>query len=428
MTKFLVRWLVILAMLPGLACAQALPVSSMQKAVSTLIQNKAIKRGFAANDPRIASTLQTAGSGIAGAATAAAVITLAGVTAPAWITAGLTVGLGVLFAAGIDLAIDGIKLLLNSDGSVSGQGTSSGPLVSGGAYWVFRVGGGIGYGSTALAAVYAARPFIGNKPVRCTPNSFTPNTSSCEYLDGKFADGKENWLGLGSANYLPSGSPCSSVNGACRDDASPVVIPSEVIKYSNFNEAVSKLSSEQRTMPVNPQIVAALADSAWKQAASQPGYAGLPYDASNPISAADAAALQQSSPTTWPTVGDVVSPQENSTGGGSPWSLPDSNASTPPAAGGNAGGDPPTETGPTIDWTIPSFGDQIPKQSVVSSFVPTVFAAPTGCPAPITFQMFGKSHNISYGPFCDLMATLAPLFLATGAAAAALIFAQSLKS
>ena len=73
MKQFFVRWLIAVMMMPGFAQAQAVPATAMQKTVSSLIQNKAIQRGFAANDPRIGATLQKAGSGIAGAAAAAAV-------------------------------------------------------------------------------------------------------------------------------------------------------------------------------------------------------------------------------------------------------------------------------------------------------------------------------------------------------------------
>ncbi len=160
----------------------------------------------------------------------------------------------------------------------------------------------------------------------------------------------------------------------------------------------------------------------------QSGGSAIPYDSSNPITSADASTMQSANPASWPTVGDITSPQSSASGssGASPWALPSSaTAPVTPPAGGN---DTPPITGPTLDWSIPAYGDQISKQSVSVSFVPTVFAAPTGCPAPITFQMFGKTSVISYGPFCDLMTVLAPLFLACGAAAAALIFAESLKS
>lgn len=424
MKQFFVRWLIAVMMMPGFAQAQAVPATAMQKTVSSLIQNKAIQRGFAANDPRIGATLQKAGSGIAGAAAAAAVVTLAGVTAPAWITAAVTVGLGTLFAVGIDLAIDGIKWLLNSDGSVKGPAADAAvkPLVVGGAYW-HAYNFYNGYGSSPLAAMQGAMMEGWDGLLRCEIVE-DGRGAYCYAADGYYADGSPAWQDLPSASYFPSGSPCASNTGSCRENIPSPMPAAQPVSYPNIDKAVQSLTPEQLAKPVNPQVVAAIADSAWQQAAQQPDYEGLPYDSANPITSADAAALQQSSPSTWPTVGDAVSPQVTPSGGTSPFALPQPSTSTPPTSGGET----PTEPTSSIDWMLPAFSDQIGKQTVNTAFVPTVFAAPTGCPAPITFQMLGKTHTISYGPFCDLMATLAPLFLATGAAAAALIFAQSLKS
>ncbi|OFA02621.1 virulence factor TspB C-terminal domain-related protein [Duganella sp. HH101] len=89
----------------------------------------------------------------------------------------------------------------------------------------------------------------------------------------------------------------------------------------------------------------------------------------------------------------------------------------------------PGEPGPIpgYDYTLPE-SPTVEKINVPATFIPTVFAAPTGCPAPISFTMFGKTYDLKYQSTCDLMTTLSPIFLACGAAAAALIFAQGLRS
>lgn len=80
----------------------------------------------------------------------------------------------------------------------------------------------------------------------------------------------------------------------------------------------------------------------------------------------------------------------------------------------------------------PPSAETIPTKEVPVSITAVVFAAPAGCPAPYTGQIkvltFVKQWSITFDPMCDLMNTLRPLFLATGAAAAAFLFMESLKS
>jgi hypothetical protein len=346
---FLVRWLLVLMVAPGLCSAQALP-SRMQTAISSVLQAKFLKRGFASNDPRFGPTLQSAGSGIAGAAAAAAVVTAAGVTAPAWITVGITVGLGALFTYGIDLAIDGIKWLLNGDGSVKGPVASAPPvpLSVGGAFWstnsFFQ-----GIGSSPEASVRASMSDATyGWSLRC--NTVAPYQVNCEVWDGQthWGDGSPYYQSTPNPGYSPSGSPCGSVSGACRNGVVYTPPTPADATFPNISKAVESLTAEQLGKPVNPQVVAAIADAAWKQAASQPGYSGLPYDASDPVTATDAQVLQQQNPSGWPTVGDAVAPQVSPGTGGasSPWSLPSSSTGTLP--GGDTGGG--TAPNQPIDW------------------------------------------------------------------------------
>lgn len=80
----------------------------------------------------------------------------------------------------------------------------------------------------------------------------------------------------------------------------------------------------------------------------------------------------------------------------------------------------------------PPAADSIPNAPVSITYSPTLFSGAAGCPAavPLNFTIAGmsKSFNISYDPLCDIMSRLAPIFLALGAASAALIFMDGLKS
>lgn len=421
--QFLVRWLVALMLAPGIVQAQAVPSSLAQRAISGIVQSKMASRGFASNDPRWGATLQSSGSSIAGAAAAAAVVTAAGVTAPAWVTAGAVIALGALFSAGINLAVDGVKWLFNSDGSVTTSGTVAAASQKGPNTFSARGGLWKTGNAMAMAALWASDYMQAS-----TPGAITVGIDWCT---------NESWGSICSFSFtnrvgtthdrmnfymepVPYNCDGNTLNGVCQPPAT-----SSSNTTGSPTQAASWLTDADKAKPANPDILAAIADQAWKQASQQPGYTGYPYDAANPITAADAAAWQAANRQVWPTVGDIVAPQPTSSGSSSPFSLPNFAADPAPSTGTDK---PPAQTGTTFDWSIPNTGESIPKQTVPVSYVPTVFAAPTGCPAPVTFTMFGKQYAIAYSPFCDLMTTLAPIFLACGAAAAALIFAESLKS
>jgi len=432
MRNWLTRWLVVLMLIPGIVHAQAAAVSNMQRSVAGLIEQNLARRGFAANDPRWVSTLQGSGSSIAGAALGAAAVTAAGVTAPAWATVAATVALGALFTAGINLAIDGIKWLINSDGSVTytGQGGSSGGGSAGSNFYAFLPNGshpGYVYGSVGSVAVaLAINSVFGDASTG--DSSFTLFSSSgCVIGSGSVctADVLQTYTG-GSVHrfveVIPTTTSWSPPAGSTALPSAPTTVT------KSPTDAANDLTPEQKAKPANPELIAKIADAAMQKAASAPDNAGFPYDASHPITTADAQAYQQANPQNWPTVGDAVAPQVAPAGqpASQPWSLPSSAATpvTPPSSNNPT----PPVVSPTLDWAIPNYGDSIGKQAVSVSFVPTVFAAPTGCPAPVSFTMFGKQYLIAYAPFCDLMSMVAPIFLACGAAAAALIFAESLKS
>lgn len=438
MKNIFVRLFVIAMILPGLVYAQVpiVPASTMQRAVSGMMQSKFTQRGFASNDPRWGATLESAGATIVGAAAAAAVVTAAGITAPAWVTVGATVALATLFAAGINLAVDGIKWVFNSDGSITTTVTGTEPSQKGSeTYSLTTITGNVvlGGNANAVAMQYAADFQSQN----------STNPPILYYVEGctQYANGTMSFCVL---SYSQAGYPdthnfkniemlrnqnlaysCDglTVNGVCNPPKATASIPVTL----SPSVAADSIGLADRAKPVNPAILAAIADQAWKQAAAKPGYSGLPYDAANPITQADAVTYRASHSTDWPTVGDAVAPQAKPSGAtsASPFELP--NSAAKPAI--DTSTTPPVTTPPSgIDWAIPATSDTIPKQVAAVTYTPTVFASPTGCPAPVSFFMYGKQYAIAYQPACDLMTTVAPIFLAIGAAGAALIFASALKS
>lgn len=436
--QFFARWLLCMLLVPGLCYPQALP-SLMQKAVSGVMQNRMAARGFAANDPRWAATFSGAGSSIGGAAAAAAVVTLAGVTAPAWLTVAATAALGTVFAAGISLAVDSaIKWAMSPDGTtkISTPGAAYNPLVVGQPYWTNA--GTVVVMSAEWGAIIRYRlDWLRANDVRagmtweigpCVASNSTTYTCEMQTVDA-------NGYRTNSGNYSAVLAPGKTAANACAGGSVYVVgtgcvgvsVRDPVVDTKTAQQAIQSLTASQLAQPVNPQLLAQIADAGWRTASAQPGYQGIPYDASNPVTQADATAWQQANPQSWPTVADVVKPMPAPTGGtkADPFVIP--TPSAPPTTDPGDGGTTPPSTETKFDWTMPGSTESVSKVAAPVSFTPTLFASPQGCPVAIPFTLYGQQFGLSYEPFCDLMRMVAPIFIALGALSAALIFASSLK-
>jgi hypothetical protein len=84
-------------------------------------------------------------------------------------------------------------------------------------------------------------------------------------------------------------------------------------QYTSLDAAAQALSSDSDTksVKVSQQLMADLANKAWQQAASQPGYAGEPYPADSPLTSYDTFVWTQANPTASPTIDDLMRPATN---------------------------------------------------------------------------------------------------------------------
>lgn len=327
MRKICVLLICFLAIVPRVF-AQALPVSSMQNSVSGVMQQKMLSRGFAANDPRFGATLSRSSNAIAGVAGTAAAVTVGAVTAPGWVSIAIAAGIGAVVTYAVTLGIDSlVNWLFRPDGKVDESSTASsypaGTISIGGPYWWAHISSPSRdiYGSDGLALAMQA-----NAMQRQSLGLSVEQNPAC-YLSG----GGTYWTcgAWGSATYKASGSPsaCSgttfSVSGTCTP-YTYAAVPVQPASAVPLGTAISHIPSSDLNKQLNPVLVAAVADQAWRSAAAQPGYDGLPYQASDPITQADAARWQAANPNSWPTVSDFVSPQATPSTGtpASPWVLP----------------------------------------------------------------------------------------------------------
>lgn len=403
---FLICW----AMLVNPVFSQALPVSKMQSAISGVIQQKAIKRGFAANDPRYAATLSKVGTGLGLVAGTAASIAVGTITAPAWATVILVAGAGAFVSYAVTLGIDGlVNWLFNSNSiDVSGTATNSGipGLAPGAPAFQAATNDANGRGTTIYGGdnmALARQAFYGYAGVGTAliPScGLNPSGSVATCIRSPYSANATRYTDTFVLPNCPSGH--YSVNGSgCVAYTFP---PPGAAPAPNQTpqQAVDSLSAVEKAKKLNPALVAETANLAWRNAASQPGYDGLPYSAADPITPAEAVQWQTANPDRYPTVGDFVAPQPASN---KPWSIPPSataptqSTDTNPSSGINPSTQPQTNLGvdpvtppPVIEE--PPTSEQIlaPILNMLPGF--NNFSVPSHaaeCPKP-SFDLFDKQY------------------------------------
>ncbi|MCA1323757.1 hypothetical protein [Herbaspirillum sp. alder98] len=426
----------ILALFAQAASALQAPVSKMQNAVSGAAQQKMQSRGFTPSDPRYSSTLMNMGGSIAGLAAGAAVTAIAGATAPAWVTLFAAGVVGIAVAAAVQ---DGLNWYFKDSGQVQvGDNPQSintpAGLAAPSEMWCYGT-----LCSPSKDATCSFRPEgSGTSQGRTYITTHAPVGTECHAIWTFTDTGFQVDIGASGAPSLYGrntricpGIGLSATNGTCPASNFPEPAGAPV---KTLADAVSALTEAQKAMPLSPQIVADLANEAWKDAAAAPGYDGLPYDATNPITATEVATWQSANPTSWPSVGDFVAPQPAPSGGtaGTPFTMPTSTTPvqvmdpTAPSTGTNPSTEPLSNLGPDPGIGAPGL-EPIPTAqqiiapltnafpSVKSFVVPNIDAQ---CP---TWQVpvFGK--DIGFTNHCALLEQTRPTLVAVMAAIYALM-------
>lgn len=310
---------------------------NMNRALSGITQKAMESRGYVSTDPRTYSTLAsmstTAGAIAGGTAATAAAITLAGITAPAWGSILLVAGVSSLVGVLVQLGVTGlVNWLFRSDQRIDqtappGQFAScvTGSLL----YWDAVIGGQTVY---ACDGVDLARQALQiNRPLTAGQATAVTCVDSVTVVTCTNANGSALAFRRSGTTSASCGSGTYQVGSACVPYTFTPAGSVPAATAQTLQQATTALPATELAKPLNPQLVAATANALWQHAAAQPGYAGLPYPASNPISTAEAQAWMQANPSTWPTVGDFLSPKPTTTTTTQPWALPsDPTAATSP--------------------------------------------------------------------------------------------------
>ncbi len=436
--------------------AGALPNFSgaVNKAVAQTIEKTAIRRGFAANDPRVAVTYTGVASVAAGIAADVAVTAATAATAPVWLS--LAAGLGAAAIVG-GLAYGAYKVFFDDDSSAAkfvlrtNAGTPTGTITT--------PSGSNTYVQSGLK-VDSAGHIVGSTRQRI-PNgvfNFHGITVYCDEPTICMQLAVQGWINLGGGTGAVFDVPCSAevssviTCGARRIGSGGNTTPQSswmagTYQFSMVNNPLysatvkGKISDIAAAVPqteldkaADASVIAALANMLWQRAASQPGYQGVPYSTTDPVTTADAASVQSANPSTWPSNSELIAPVSSGAGQAVPISpsitpgQPSTNPSTDPGVGTNVnvvntpnvnvvnkvqvdlGADPavPTpalESAPTAKMILD------PLLSLFPTFKNfTVPFHESICPKP-TMNLFGKSLVLSV--HCDLLESIRATLYAT---------------
>jgi len=415
---FIVKLCIQLALLQSLfypASSYALDAATqnMNRAMSGIMQSAFAARGYVPSDPRTYSTLaavsRTVGSSAVGGAVA---ITVGAITAPGWVSIAAAITLGAVITYAVNLGLDSLtKWLFNQNGTVDQAGSevvgSANCVMAPGSVW-FQAGAVTAtspfvaktfYGCDGMAVARQAYAFsIAGKPNAVQMPTCTVEFSGLYVLCGAVhANGYSTPVPATCPpnNYYEGGvcHPYTFVESSV-PAATGVALPT----------AVNNIPATDLDKPVNPALLAAMANKTWQQAAAQPGYSGIPYPASNPVTTAEAQTWTNANPTFAPTVRDFVSPNPVTTANPQPWALPSDptaattspttaanpNAINPASANplSNLGEDPVTPS-PTLEATPTAPMILDPILNMLPGHRGFIATAHTGdCPRP-TINLYG---------------------------------------
>ncbi|MFM0301441.1 hypothetical protein PQQ99_15070 [Paraburkholderia sediminicola] len=365
MSKNVILAFTLLSMITQQVHAQALlaPIETLaiNRAEAAIITRVAISRGFAANDPRIAATLTSMGAASTTlnvvSTGAAAALAIAG--APVWLT--VAAGLGVLVAGGaimsgkltLSLSPDGktVSALQPSPSSVNDN--YPGGVSPGSTFYDQLPTQGIGVyrtpscaGNDPTCPRFPAAPTSGQKNFDYFPYAgleiiattlqqvdayertrlqFAASSSTCPgtwctqynystvyYQWNADMTSATLWesYSMSTLQYDPTSQtytmqPTSTTQKLAGWTISPSMFPATA---SDLGTLYQKLDPNLVKQPLDASVLANITNQTWQRAAGQPGYSGLPYSPSQPLTASDVQPWLASNPTAAPTIGDLLSP------------------------------------------------------------------------------------------------------------------------
>lgn len=306
--------------------AQALPAIDPGRVGSVIqfaLKTTLIRRGFAANDPLYISTVSRISSAVSAAAAHAPLVTAGAITAPAWGSIAIGLGIGVMAGFVVDLAIDGlVRWAFNADGTIT-QTVIPFPVGKAPGWYVpyngeledppADSGKRYGYPTRRPTLEELLKPWEWLTPDMLDRPDLIGYLRATEgYITYSPAEG---WLVDEWARGIRSGALTNCYGDAIASgelcvEFSPFA-PSDIrtVDHADIGHAISAIPDSELSRPLSPDLLAELANRAWREASSYPDYDGVPFLASDPLTGRDVQASLETSPGLYyPSVGDFVNP------------------------------------------------------------------------------------------------------------------------
>ncbi|WP_157265658.1 hypothetical protein [Thiobacillus thioparus] len=260
------------------------------------------------------------------------------------------------------------------------------------------------YNGTDAYATYTLQSIVnfgasGPTKISCSINPYTcPQGLQYSYAEQKTVNYKKDSTASGGSIVYPS----NVVTFTYTIFNNPAFV--DPAKAYQVNDAAATLTNSDLSSRADPELLAAIANKIWQQAAQQPGYQGAPYDVNNPVTAQDVMNDIAAGLYPWPTVADLLTltiasgqtvPQLD------PAAQPvEQPAGQPSTTVVDLGPDPATpapdlEAAPTGSTIVSQVMGLLPN---LSAF--TMPAHTSECSAP-TFDFYG--HIYSFQSMCDLL-------------------------
>lgn len=221
-------------------------------------------------------------------------------------------------------------------------------------------------------------------------------------------DGHGGIINFASITFSPMIRDWDSVNERIVID--PIAHPN---KYKDLDSAIQAMPDSAKDEVLSPEFLASVADQAWMKAASQPGYQGLPYSVTQPVTVTDVQSWAAENPASQPKIGDLFTPANNPGNNTVPISVsieaaPSQNTNPGAIQNVNVVNAPKVDLGEDPKIAPPSI-DAPP--AVVESIAPLIFLFPelknyqtpqhaAECPKP-QFNVFGKTFVMD--SHCNLL-------------------------
>ncbi|HDL8129708.1 TPA: hypothetical protein ACN1XC_004488 [Yersinia enterocolitica] len=274
--------------------------------IGSAIENKMLQRGFSINDPRYQNTLKSVTARTTTIAANANSYKLASSFGRSWLSVGLR---GALFSRGalIYLAASGaVMWMFDGDENITVRtlDISSEQGVFG-YYWSI---GATDYATVSTGAISVCSAYQYCKVYSVERYYSEPNRDDLRTIYFYTDENKTKlWTSM-NATFKKCDSSSVSI-ATCKPDYVPVP-GTEVLKKMPVQDAIDLVGQSVLSEALSPDILADLANNLWRSAASQSGYAGLPFDGSNPISSNEIINIKNNKP----SVGDLFQPEADFNG------------------------------------------------------------------------------------------------------------------